>query len=89
MDKIADCYEMAESLIAYGYASLDKPEDVLSSHYMEDYIKELGADTVVKIASQVAESIAHIEHDVYTDSEDCSYNSVKYKNGSSWKINFN
>lgn len=85
MDKIRNCYEMAESLITYGYASLDKPEDVLNSDYMSEYVKELGADTVVKIARAVADSIASIERDVYTDSEGCSYNSVKYKDDVSWR----
>lgn len=89
MDKIRNCYEMAESLFAYGYASLDKPEDVLDSRYMEDYVKEFGADKVVEIAREVANSIAHIEYDVFTDGEGCSYNSVKYKNDSSWRVRFN
>ena len=89
MDKIRNCYEMAESLFAYGYASLDKPEDVLKSRYMEDYIKEFGADKVVELAREVADSIDHIEYDVFTDGEGCSYNSVKYKNDSSWRVKLN
>ena len=88
MDKIRNCYEMAESLIVYGFAQLDKPEDVLNSHYMDDYVKELGKDTVVKIATEVANSIDSIIHDAYTDCEGCSYNSVKYKDGCSWRTQF-
>ena len=88
MADIITCCEMAESLFAYGYASLDKPEDVLKSQYMEDYIKEFGADNVVELARAVADSIDHIEYDVFTDGEGCSYNSVKYKNDSSWRVRF-
>lgn len=85
MDDIIHCCEMAESLFAYGFASLDKPEDVLKSRYMEDYIKEFGADKVVELARKVADSIDRIEYDVFTDGEGCSYNSVKYKDDASWK----
>ena len=87
MDRIESCYEMVSSLYAYHW--FHRPKDVLTSHYIEDYVDELGEEIVVQIAEQVVESVDYIEHDVFTDSEDCSYNSVKYKNGSSWKIDFN
>ena len=88
MDKIRNCYEMAESLILYGFASRKNPQEVLESFYMKDYIDALGKDTVLKIATEVANSIDSITHDAYTDCEGCSYNSVKYKDGCSWRTQF-
>ena len=89
MDKIAGCYQMAESLLVYGFAKLDSPQDVLKSRFMKVHSKQLGDDTVVQIAKQVADSIANITHNVYTDTDGCSYNTMKYKNGASWLIDLN
>ena len=86
MDRIADCYEMVESLFVYHYCPTAYPENVIKSHYLCDYVKALGENVVYKIIACVAKSIDHIECGVYTDSEDCSYNTVYYKPGSVWKI---
>lgn len=86
MDKIADCYEMVESLFVYHYCPSADPANVIKSRYLCDYVAELGKETVYKIIAYVARSIDRIESDVYEDGEGCSYNTVYYKPGSVWKI---
>lgn len=78
------CYEMAVSLLSYGFMS--DAEKISNNHYMDDYILELGRPAVDRIGLEVALSIDTITKGVYTDGEGCEYNSTKYKNGSSWRI---
>ena len=46
---------MAESLLVYGFAKLDSPQDVLKSRFMEVYSKELGDDIDAIIAQEQKE----------------------------------
>ena len=68
------CREMINSCLCYG-------DDFINSIYSEDYIKRLGLKRVLELYNEQKEDFdkAIVKHDVYIDSEDCSYNSIIWK----------
>ena len=76
-DTIAFCISMIHSIIAYGYDLSD--DDILNDHYLQKYIKELGKEKVESFVKSTRNQVDHIERNVYTDSEGCSYNSIVWR----------
>ncbi len=72
------CREMLNSCLVYGEAkySFYNPQTGEFGPYAQDYVKELGEETVIRLYNEQAEdfSKAIVIRDVYTDSEDVSYN---------------
>ena len=73
---------MLESVMAYGGHKLS-PEDILSSNYLGKYLKKYvdkyGEKKVKESIKDIQSHIDNIEHDVHTDSEGVSYNSIVWK----------
>lgn len=69
-----DCRDMINSCLCYG-------SKFLESRYSEPYIKELGKEKVVQLYNEQKEDFdkAIVFHNVYVDSEGCSYNSIKWE----------
>lgn len=69
-----DCRDMINSCLCYGY-------DFIKSNYSEPYIKELGRKRVIELYNEqkIDFNKATILYNVGTDSEGCSYNSIKWK----------
>lgn len=74
--KRISCIEMINSIIAYHGLEMDY---ILSNRYMADHLEELGLLTVMELAQAQIDEVAYIKHDVFTDSEGCSYNSIVWK----------
>lgn len=73
------CIDMLHSILTY--SSNHDVNKVLENKYLQDYIDRLGYDKVKELANQEIEEYknATINHDVYTDGEGVSYNSVTFK----------
>ena len=77
--------EMIHSILTYTSKDYWTVDYLMNNKYMAKYIKSLGEDKLRQIiADEIAEfeENATIENDVYTDSEDVSYNSVTFKDES-------
>lgn len=70
------CIDMINSVIAYDGC---KMEYILNNKYMQDYINELGVETVKELAQAQIDDVLYVKHNVYTDSEGCSYNSIVWR----------
>lgn len=79
--KAVDCKAMCESIVCYQKAK--SPEEFLESNgrYLGDYVEVLGKETVLAIMKDVVDNVVEIVEDVHTDSEGCTYNSIKFKDG--------
>ena len=69
-----DCREMINSCLCYGRSFLE-------SRYSEPYIQELGREKVFELYNEQKTDFdkATVYHNVYEDSEGCSYNSIKWE----------
>lgn len=74
LHKELDCREMINSCLCYGY-------DFINTNFSEPYIKELGKERVMELYNEQKDDFnkAIVFHNVYEDSEGCSYNSIKWK----------
>lgn len=75
------CKGMCESIVCYQKA--DSPEKYLESNerYLGEYVELLGKEVVLAILKDVIDNVVEIVEDAYTDSEGCTYNRIKYKDG--------
>lgn len=84
-EEVLDCIDMINSLLAYGYSGCTDGETVLKyqesswHNYLADYVAELGRDKVIALIQEQINSIDRIVYGVYTDGEDCTYNSIVWK----------
>ena len=78
--KELNCVEMINSIICYGDYLKSSPEEVIKkeTRRLYDYIVSLGEDTVKELIKGQQYVIKGILHNVYTDYEGCSYNSLVY-----------
>ncbi len=81
LDDELDCREMINSCLAYGWITdfWYEREDFIGRHsYADPYIRSLGIARVRQLAAEQEADFAkaRVIHGCYTDSEDCSYNSV-------------
>ena len=79
--EIISAIRMIHSILTYTDESLWKEDYILGNKYMQSYIESLGAETVANLATKEIidfKENATINHDVYTDSEGVSYNSVDW-----------
>ena len=69
-----DCREIINSCLFYG-------SNFLESRYSETYIKELGEKRVLELFNEQKADFdkAIVFHNVYKDSEGCTYNSIKWE----------
>jgi hypothetical protein len=85
------CREMINSCLAYGQAqsSFYNPETKEFGLYAEDYIKELGKTTVVRLFNEQCDSFsrAQVNRNVYTDSEGCTYSSIIWEDDFTENLN--
>lgn len=79
--EIINTIEMIHSILTYTSEANWNVDYVMNNKYMQSHIKELGEEKVKELAEQEIEEYkqATINKDVYTDSEDVSYNSVTFK----------
>lgn len=80
-EEVISTIEMIHSILTYTSKTNWTIDYVMSNEYMQSHIKELGEEKVKELAEQEIEEYkqATINKDVYTDSEDVSYNSVTFK----------
>lgn len=74
--------EMIHSILIYTDSKLWTEKYVMEDKYMQDYINDLGEDTVRDIVNKEIADFkenATVQKDVYTDSEGVSYNSLDWK----------
>lgn len=76
-----DCVEMITSIIAYGgfghtAEEILIAEETSSHNCLADYIKDLGRKRVKELIQIQLNDIIEIRHNVHTDSDGCTYNSV-------------
>lgn len=81
--KELSCREMINSCLIYGCASYDffNPETQLFGRYAKLFIDSLGEETIIRLYNEQAKdfSEAIVEHGVYTDREDTTYNNCTWK----------
>lgn len=79
--EVINTIEMIHSILTYTSEANWNVDYVMNNKYMQRHIKELGEEKVKELAEQEIEEYkqATINKDVYTDSEDVSYNSVTFK----------
>lgn len=79
--EIINTIEMIHSILTYTSEANWNVDYVMNNKYMQSHIKELGEEKVKELTEQEIEEYkqATINKDVYTDSEDVSYNSVTFK----------
>lgn len=79
--EIINTIEMIHSILTYTSKANWNVDYVMNNKYMQSHVKELGEEKVKELAEQEIEEYkqATINKDVYTDSEDVSYNSVTFK----------
>lgn len=76
------CREMINSCFAYGQAyNFYTPSTDTFGCFATDYIETLGEATVKRLFSEQSADFAkaYVKHDVYQDSEGCSYNSIVWE----------
>ena len=84
-ENIINCIDMIHSILAYSPEVNWEVDIVLNDDYMKKYIGRLGIDKVRDLVEQEVNEFKNnvvIDKDVYTDSEDVSYNSITFKNES-------
>ena len=80
-NNIENCRSMVVSVLAYGGFG-STPERILDGYqgkYLDGYVEALGRDVVLGVLKETIDRIETIDHNVYTDGEGCSYNSIKWK----------
>ena len=79
------CIRMINSILAYQGAGMTDAEAVMQMqerrfyNYLAEYVDMFGRDKVVALIQGQIDSIDHVEHGVYTDSEGLTYNSIIWK----------
>lgn len=81
IDRELDCVSMINSILAYGGFGFDaetvmQREENRYHNYLAEYVKLFGRDKVVELIQGQINSIKHINSNVHTDSEGCTYNSI-------------
>ena len=85
LDNELSAVSMIHSIIAYGYTEGMTAEDLLNRernsyhNYLEDHEKKLGEKRLLELIQENLDDIDHIDCGVFTDSEGCSYNSIRFK----------
>jgi hypothetical protein len=78
------CIDMINSLLAYEYLYTKNAEQILKSEeasyrdYLKSHIDRLGRGRVLELIQEQINDIKGIKKDVYTDSEDVTYNSIDW-----------
>ena len=80
-----NCIDMINSILAYGGFGFEAEEvmrrqETSWHNYLEDYLKKLGRKRIVELIQGQINDIERIEHNVFTDDEGCTYNSIIWKN---------
>lgn len=76
------CIDMINSLLCYDCAGWRDAESVMKHeersyyNYLADYVKKLGRERVVELIKEQINSIASVNHSVFTDSEGGTYNEL-------------
>lgn len=81
MEREIWCREMINSCLIYGNGKgFYNPSTGEFGHYAQMYLKDLGEKRVLELwTEQVKDfSEATVMHNVYTDFEGCTYNSIKW-----------
>jgi hypothetical protein len=84
-EKELDCISMINSILAYQGAGMTDAEAVMQMeenayrNYLAEYVTLFGRDKVVTLIQGQIDDIDHVQHNVHTDSEGCSYNSIVWK----------
>ena len=80
------CISMINSILAYNWSIGCKGAEAIMQHeensyhnYLEGYVKLFGREIVVELIQGQINSIESIRHNVGTDSEGVSYNSIVWK----------
>lgn len=79
------CISMINSILAYQCAGMTDAERVMQSeerryhNYLADYVKVLGRARVVELIQGQIDDIAYVAHNVCTDGEGLSYNTIIWK----------
>lgn len=79
------CIEMINSILAYEGAGMTDAEAVMQMeernyyNYLAKYVDVLGREKVVALIQGQIYDIDYVQHNVHTDSEGCSYNSIVWK----------
>lgn len=79
------CQDMIESIVCYHWTpvitggELLEMELVRQPSYLAEYVEKLGEARVREMIYETIELIDHIENNVYTDSEGCTYNNIIWK----------
>lgn len=75
------CISMMHSILVYNYyPEQGKITFPIDNQYLQKYIKTLGVERVSQLWSEQVTDFrkAKVSHNVYTDSEGCSYNSCRW-----------
>lgn len=80
------CIGMINSVIAYEWYKEETANELLDRElnhrhrsYLEEYVEKFGYDEVLALVQGQLDDIVSIEHDVFTDGEGLSYNSIIWK----------
>lgn len=76
LKKELNCIEMIDSIICYGKQDFDY---VITDHYLEKYINELGFERVKTLVINQLNEKPYIKRNVYTDCDGLTYNSLIFK----------
>lgn len=80
-----DCIDMINSILTYSCSGYKDGEAVLKyeenswHNYLADHVKNLGREKVIALIQGQIDSMAGIVHDVFTDDEGVTYNSIVWK----------
>lgn len=79
------CIDMINSILAYQGAGMTDAEEVMQMeernyyNYLAKYVEMFGREKVVALIQGQIDDIDYVQHNVHTDSEGCSYNSIVWK----------
>ena len=79
------CIEMINSILAYQGSGMKDAEAVMQMeerayhNYLAEYVELFGRDKVVSLIQGQIDSIHHIAHNVGTDGEGVTYNSIIWR----------
>ena len=81
MDTELDCREMINSCLCYGSIRDFWRENYRGERYCDRYVRALGMTRVRELSEEQEADFAkaRVLHDVFTDSEGCTYNSIVWE----------
>ena len=79
--ELSHCKGMIESILCYNWSEGMTAEDFIDDSYLAEYVEKLGKDVVMQALQDAIDHIDKINHDVFTDSEGCSYSNITFKDG--------